>query len=88
MDSKKKILLAAALAAVVAPTAAFAGERVWGSGETRTSAMNDAEARGRVLAAEKHTCITTHAAPQNCSQDSGGWSCWVVVANEHGSCAN
>jgi hypothetical protein len=41
-----------------------------------------------VVAAEKHTCITTHATPQNCTQDAGGWSCWVTVANERGSCAN
>jgi hypothetical protein len=84
----KPVLIAFAFAAIAAPSAAYAGERIWGSGETRTSAMDDAERRGRVVAAEKHTCITTHATPQNCTQDAGGWSCWVTVANEQGSCAN
>jgi hypothetical protein len=88
MRIKNALLLAASLGAVALPTAAFAGERIWGSGGTRTAAMDDAERRGAVVAAEKHTCITTHATPQNCSQDSGGWSCWVTVANEQGSCAN
>lgn len=86
--SKKTLLCTLALAAMTLPTAAFAGERIWGSGGTRTAAMDDAEQRGKVVAAEKHTCITTHATPQNCSQDAGGWSCWVTVANEHGSCAS
>jgi len=88
MRIKNALLFAISLGAVALPTAAFAGERIWGSGATRTSAMDDAERRGGVVAAEKHTCITTHATPQNCSQDSGGWSCWVTVANEQGSCAN
>lgn len=85
MTKKRTIALAAIILAAI-PTAAFAGETVYGSGDSRTSAMNDAEARGRTLASEKRTCITTHAQPQTCRQDSGGWTCPVVVANEHGSC--
>ena len=88
MRTKKSALFAIALGAMALPTAAYAGERIWGSGATRTGAMDDAERRGQVVAGEKHTCITTHATPQNCTQDAGGWACWVTVANEHGSCAS
>lgn len=84
----KPFLIAIGCAAIALPGAAYAGERIWGSGATRTAAMDDAERRGQVVAGEKHTCITTHATPQNCTQDGGGWSCWVTVANEQGSCGN
>lgn len=86
MNRKKIIGLTAAACVAMVPTAALAGETVYGSGGSRVAAMDDAEARGRVLARERGTCITTHAMPQNCKQDSGGWMCWVVVANHRGSC--
>lgn len=72
---------------LIVPTVSIAGTYAYGSGETRSGAMRDAEYRGRLLAEQKSTCITKYASPENCKQDAGGWICWVDVANHRGSCS-
>lgn len=85
--TKRNVLgIFAAASLLATPTVAFAGTLIYGSGVTRGEAMRDAENRGQQIAKRNNTCITTYATPENCKEDSGGWSCWVVVADHRGSC--
>lgn len=69
-------------------TAAWAGEAVYGYGETRSEAVADAnhnaagESRNRFGRSDCYTPVR----PRDCSKDDDGWVCVAHVANHEGSC--
>lgn len=75
--------------AVSAATAAWAGEAVYGYGDTRSQAASDANYKAQQLASQRfpgrYGC-TTPVRPDSCKQDGSGWVCVAYVANHAGSC--
>lgn len=82
---KLKYLL---LGGIFVSTAAWAGYGVTGYGDTRAQAAADAEkiARDESFRRFKRDYCFTRVRPQDCKQDSGGWTCVAYVANHEGSC--
>jgi hypothetical protein len=81
-----KLRRTSAIALLVLPVYAIAGERVEGNGPNKEAAASAAENRANRQAAVKNTCITPVKLSECRKERDGTWTCFAAVANHRGSC--
>ncbi len=88
MKSRPALAIVALFGLASVSTPAYAGEAVYGYGETRADAVADANRSAAIMSQNRfgRSDCRTPVRPKDCKQDGGGWVCIAYLANHRGSC--